>query len=180
MVGLFQIKDILIKSGVYLELIEFYLLLLPVLFTVYHHQVIAKADFTQIRKNQQDLVNKNKIQNREEVTLGDEQRKSLTIRVKETDTKLDLIKPFENAYINNSKDMANVRLSFLKSVYGNKYVAILGALGQPGNTVKILTDKGSQLGVYKVLDSITGEVLKSIKNVKGNTIYDLYLFDKKV
>jgi hypothetical protein len=76
--------------------------------------------------------------------------------------------------------MANVRLSFLKSVYGNKYVAILGALGQPGNTVKILTDKGSQLGVYKVLDSITGEVLKSIKNVKGNTVYDLYLFDKKV
>ena len=128
--------------------------------------IIAKADFTQIRKNQQDLVNKNKIQNREEVTLGDEQRKSLTIRVKETDTKLDLIKPFENDYINNSKDMANVRLSFLKSVYGNKYVAILGALGQPGNTVKILTDKGSQLGVYKVLDSITGEVLKSIKKVK--------------
>jgi hypothetical protein len=76
--------------------------------------------------------------------------------------------------------LANVRLSFLKSVYGNKYVAILGALGQPGNTVKILTDKGSQLGVYKVLDSITGEVLKSIKNVKGNTVYDLYLFDKKV
>lgn len=142
--------------------------------------IIVKADFAQIRKNQQDLVNKNKIQNREEVTLGDEQRKFITIRVKETDTKLDLIKPFENAYINNSKDMANVRLSFLKSVYGNKYVAILGALGQPGNTVKILTDKGSQLGVYKVLDSITGEVLKSIKNVKGNTIYDLYLFDKKV
>jgi hypothetical protein len=31
-----------------------------------------------------------------------------------------------------------------------------------------------------VLDSITGQVLKSIKNVKGNTIYDLYLFDKKI
>jgi hypothetical protein len=54
--------------------------------------IIVKADFAQIRKNQQDLVNKNKIQNREEVTLGDEQRKFITIRVKETDTKLDLIK----------------------------------------------------------------------------------------
>jgi hypothetical protein len=53
-------------------------------------------------------------------------------------------------------------------------------MGQPGNTVKVLTDKGTNLGVYKVLDSITGEVLKSIKKVKGNTIYDLYLFDKKV
>ena len=71
-------------------------------------------------------------------------------------------------------------ISFLKSIYGNKFVAILGAMGQPGNTVKILTDKGTQLGVYKVLDSITGQVLKSIKNVKGNAVYDLYLFDKKL
>jgi hypothetical protein len=68
----------------------------------------------------------------------------------------------------------------LKSIYGNKYVAVLGALGQPGNTVKILTDRGTNLGVYKVLDSITGNVLKSIKNVKGNSKYVLYLFDKKV
>ena len=71
-------------------------------------------------------------------------------------------------------------MSFLKSVYGNKYVAVLGALGQPGNTVKIMTDKGINLGVYKVLDSITGDVLKSIKRVKGNSIYDLFLFDKKL
>jgi len=76
--------------------------------------------------------------------------------------------------------MANVRISFLKSIYGNKYVAVLGALGQPGNTVKILNDKGVNLGVYKVLDSTTGQVLKNIKKVKGNAIYDLYLFDKKV
>ena len=71
-------------------------------------------------------------------------------------------------------------MSFLKSVYGNKYIAVMGALGQPGNTVKVNTDKGTQLGVFKVIDSITGQVLKSIKNVKGNSVYDLYLFDKKV
>lgn len=142
--------------------------------------IIARADFNEIRKNQQNLVKQNKIQDREEVTLGDEQRKFATIRIKKTDTQLDLTNPFENAYINNSKDMANVRISFLKSIYGNKYAAVLGALGQPGNTVKILDEKGINLGVYKVLDSITGQVLKNIKKVKGNTIYDLYLFDKKV
>jgi hypothetical protein len=76
--------------------------------------------------------------------------------------------------------MATVRLSFLKSIYGNKFIAVLGALGQPGNTVKVKTDKGEDLGNFKVLDSITGQVLKSIKNVKGNSIYDLYIFDKKV
>ncbi len=141
---------------------------------------IARADFNEIRRNQQNLVQQNKIQNREEVTIGDEQRKFVSIRVKETETQIDLLKPMENAYINNVKDTAGLRISFLKSIYGNKYIAVLGALGQPGNTVKILTEKGINLGVYKVLDSVTGQVLKSIKNVKGNSVYDLYLFDKKI
>ena len=142
--------------------------------------MIAKADFNEIRRNQQSLVNQNKIQSREEVTIGDEERKFATIKVKDTESQLDLNDVMENAYINNIKDTANLRISFLKSIYGNKYVAVLGALGQPGNTVKVLTDKGTQLGVYKVLDSVTGDVLKSIKRVKGNVLYDLYIFDKKV
>jgi DNA topoisomerase-1 len=36
------------------------------------------------------------------------------------------------------------------------------------------------LGVYKVLDSTTGQILKSITKVKGNSLYDLYIFDKKI
>lgn len=142
--------------------------------------IVARADFNEIRRNQQSLVNQNKIQSREEITIGDEERKFATIRVKETESQIDLNEPMENAYINNIKDTANLRVSFLKSIYGNKYIAVLGALGQPGNTVKVLTDKGTQLGVYKVLDSVTGDVLKSIKKVKGNAIYDLYVFEKKV
>lgn len=141
--------------------------------------IIARADFNEIRRNQQNLVNQNKIQNREEVTLGDD-RKFATIVVKDTESQLDLTKAMENSYINNIKDTSTLRISFLKSVYGSKYVAVLGALGQPGNTVKVQSDKGVQIGVFKVLDSVTGQVLKSIKNVKGNTLYDLYLFDKKI
>jgi hypothetical protein len=142
--------------------------------------IIAKADFNEIRRNQQALVNQNKIQNREEVTLGDEVRKSVTIRAKNTESVLDLNSPLNNAYVNNIKDIATTKISFLKSIYGNKYIAVLGALGQPGNTVKVLDDKGINIGVYKVLDSTTGQVLKNIKKVKGNTIYDLYIFDKKI
>lgn len=141
--------------------------------------IIARADFNEIRRNQQNLVNQNKIQNREEVTIGEE-RKFVSIRVKRTNTELDLLKPMENSYISSTKDQSTMRISFLKSIYGANYIAILGALGQPGNTVKVLQDDGTQLGVYKVLDSITGDVLKSIKNVKGNTVYNLYLFDKKL
>ena len=89
-------------------------------------------------------------------------------------------KPFENAYVNNLKDIANLRISFLKSIYGNKYVAVLGALGQPGNTVKILDEKNSNLGVFKVLDSITGDVLKKITRFKGNSLFDVYIFENKI
>ena len=143
--------------------------------------IVVRADFNEIRRNQQALVNQNKIQNREEVTIGEKDKTFASIQVKETEqSKLDLMKPFENAYVNSNKDMAGLRLSFLKSVYGNKYIAILGALGQPGNTVRVLTDKQNNLGIFKVLDSITGEVLKSIKNVKGNREFELYLFDKKL
>jgi hypothetical protein len=142
--------------------------------------IIARADFNEIRRNQQNLVNQNKIQNREEVTMSTPERTFASIVVKETETQLDLTKPLENTYINNTKDQSTLRLSFLKSIYGNKFIAVLGAMGQPGNTVKVKTDKGQDLGNFKVLDSITGQVLKSIKNVKGNTIYDLYLYDKKL
>lgn len=142
--------------------------------------IIARADFNEIRRNQQNLVNQNQIQNREEITLGDEERKSVTIRAKNSESVLDLNKPLENAYVNNIKDVSTAKVSFLKSIYGNKYIAVLGALGQPGGTVKVLDDKGINIGVYKVLDSTTGQVLKSIKKVKGNALYDLYLFDKKI
>ena len=142
--------------------------------------IIVKADFSEIRRNQQNLVNQNKIQAREEIEMGTPDKKFSSIIVKDTETQLDLKTPMENTYVSGEKDINLVRMSFLKSVYGNKYIAVMGALGQPGNTVKVNTDKGTQLGVFKVIDSITGQVLKSIKNVKGNSVYDLYLFDKKV
>ena len=142
--------------------------------------IIAKADFNEIRKNQQALLKAQEIQNREDITLEEDTRKFVTVRVKTTNTQIDMNKPFENAYVNNMKDIANLRISFLKSIYGNKYVAILGALGQPGNTVKILDEKGTNLGVFKVLDSITGDVLKKIKSFKGNSLFDVYIFETKI
>ena len=142
--------------------------------------IIAKADFNQIRRNQQSLVKQNKIQDRDEITIGDQNRKFATIKVKDTNTKLDLSKPLDNPYLNRDKNLESFRISFCRSIYGTKYVAILGALGQSGNTVKILDEKGSNIGVFKVLDSATGSVIKNIKSVKGNKVYDLYLFEEKI
>lgn len=142
--------------------------------------IIAKADFNEIRKNQQTLVKSQQIQNKEDVTLSEEGLKFASVKVKTTETTLDMSAPLENAYINNLKDVRNVRVAFLKSIYGNKWVAILGAIGETGNTVKIVDENNKNLGVYKVLDSISGEMLKRIKRVKGNQIFDLYVFDKKI
>ena len=142
--------------------------------------IIASADFNAIRRNQQALVKKNHLQNRDEVSLGTDDRKFATIRITQTDSKLDLKAADENPDINNLKSVDNVRISFLKSIYGSQYIAVLGAIGRPGNTIKVLTDAGDNLGIYKVLDSTTGAVLKNVKNVKGNNIYDLYVFDKKL
>lgn len=142
--------------------------------------LIARADFNEIRKNQQMLLKAQEIQNREDIELQEEERKFVTIRAKNTNTKLDLNNVLDNPYVNNMKDIANIRISFLKSIFGNKYIAVLGALGQPGNTVKVLDEKGANLGVFKVLDSTSGSTLKRIKRVKGNNIFDVYIFDKKI
>ena len=143
--------------------------------------IIARADFNEIRRNQQSLVKAQEIQNKEDITLAEPDKKGIvTIKVKDTSTKLDLNNPLDNSYMNNMKDIANIRISFLKSIYGNKYISVVGALGEPGNTVKVITDKGINLGAYKVLDSIAGETLKKIKGVKGNSIFDVYLFDSKI
>lgn len=141
--------------------------------------IIARADFNEIRKNQQGLIKSQEIQNKEDITLGDEARRFVTVKVKSTNTNLDLNNVLDNPYVNNMKDIANVRISFLKSLFGNKYIAILGALGQPGNTVKVLNEKGS-MGVFKVLDSVAGSTLKRIKRVKGNNIFEVYIFDTKI
>jgi hypothetical protein len=141
--------------------------------------IIARADFNEIRKNQQSLLKSQEIQNKDDISL-DNDRNFVTIKVKNTSTNMDLMNPLDNSYVNNMKDIANVRITFLKSIYGSSYYAILGALGQPGNTVKIIDDKNRNMGVFKVLDSISGETIKRIKKVKGNTLFDVLIFDKKL
>lgn len=141
--------------------------------------IIAAADFKSIRKNQESLLKKQVIQDREEITIDKKESKFSIIKVTDTESELDLNAPFENEYMSDIKDVDNIRLTFLKSQFGNKYIAVLGAVGKPNNLVKVMV-KNRTVGVYKVMDSIGGDVLKKIKRIKGNTIYDLYIFDKKV
>ena len=144
--------------------------------------ILAKAYFNEIRANQQTLLKTKEIQNRKDIEIGGEEGKAEfnTIKIKTSGTQLDLMNPYDNPYIKDQKNAVNLRLTFLKTIYGDKYIAVMDALGETGNTVKVIDGKGKSLGIYKVLDSIGGDVLKNIKKVKGNTIFDLYFFDEKV
>lgn len=144
--------------------------------------IISSADFNVIRKNQQELLKTKEIQNREDIEIGGKEDKIEfnTVRVKTSGTQIDLDNPYDNPYIKDQENAENLRLTFLKTIYGDKYICVMDALGKPGNHVKVLDGKNKSLGVYKVLDCIDGKTLKKIKKVKGNTIFDLHFFDKKV
>ena len=146
--------------------------------------IIAHADFREIRKNQEALLRQQKIQDREEVSISRDKEKIGLIKVEATDTKIDLKDITDNPLVSKIDDFDNLRITFLKSAFGNKYIAVMGALGKPGNVVKVNSKKAGKggnyfpqkLGSFKVLTSGIGRELKKIKNVKGNTIYDLYVF----
>ena len=81
--------------------------------------IIARADFGEIRRNQQSLVKKDEIENKDDITLENDKEndnKEVKIKVKSTDTKLDLNNALENQYINNIKDIKNLRVSMVINI----------------------------------------------------------------
>ena len=142
--------------------------------------IIAKADFNEIRKNQEKLIKDHQIQKRGDVSLEQEDTKIATIIIENTDTQVNIEDFMDNPIVQQVEDLDNLRVSFLQSAYGNSYICVLGAIGRPGNLVKVREKEGNKLlGNYKVLDSAIGRDLKNVKNVKGNKIFDLYTFVEK-
>lgn len=151
--------------------------------------IIAAADFSVIRRNQEELVRKMKIDDSDNVNVTTQSKNKNTtgntkIVVNDTDTKIDILNIMDNAYISKIKDLDNLRITFLKSVYKDTKICILGALGEKDKLVDIRIGgtgtSSKKLGTFKVLDSISGKMFKKIKKVKGDSVYDLYIFDKKI
>jgi hypothetical protein len=142
---------------------------------------IARADFATIRRNQEALIKAGKIEKEEEVKVQSQvQGGTAKISIKNTGTILNLKDPWSNEYLKDSKKIPNnVKITILKTIFSNNYIAVLGALGEESKTVKIYEEK-KLLGSYKTIKSFTGDLLKNINNIKGQTEFDLYTFQKKL
>lgn len=140
--------------------------------------IITRADFGVIRRNQNILLKKQQIQDKSDLTIPE---KGLSnIEIVDTRTKFDLKNPFGNTYLGfKASDFAIITI--FKSIFKDDYIAVLGMAAEaPGTTVKIF-EKGRILGTYKTIDTVSGKQLKmgKIKNVKGKSEFNLYLFKSK-
>lgn len=141
-------------------------------------KTIVKADFNQIRKNQEALIRAGKIEKEENIKITPQNSITTSIEVKNTGTLLDLKTPWDNELLkplrNNSK---TIRITILKTIFTNDYIAVIGALGEKNKTVKVFEDK-KLLSNYKVIEAFTGD--KMIRSVNGKSEFDLYTFVKKL
>jgi hypothetical protein len=142
---------------------------------------IARADFATIRRNQEALIKSGKIEKQEEVKVQSQvQGGTAKISIKNTGIVLNLKDPWSNEYLKDSKKVPdNIKITILKTIFANEYIAVLGALGEAGKTVKVYEEK-KLLGSYKTVESFTGKELKNKTNVNNISEFNLYTFQKKL
>ncbi len=142
-------------------------------------RTIIRADFNRIRMNQNKLLQAGKIQDEEETTLGSKSSSAVPkIEITNTNTQIDLKLPWENE-IMDQKQASNTKVSILRSIFGREYIAIVGALGTVGKTVKVY-ENNNLIGNFKTVKSFIGTDFKKNRSIESQNIFDLYVFNKKL
>lgn len=142
--------------------------------------IIVAADFNRLRRNQKKLIDAQKIQNRDDANVS---KVGLTkLQLTDTNTTLDVKDPFANKYL-NVKELDFLTVTFMKSIFGEDQIAVLGLTSdKPNLTVKAFDDKKKAIGTYKTVSTFSGKQLKMFKakNVKGQQEFELFIFNKKI
>jgi len=141
------------------------------------------ADFNVIRRNQFKLVQQGLIEDEEETDI--KKPGTVSIEVKDTETMINLEDIWESDFFNKNNQQ-HLKITFVKSIVGAEYMAILGVLGTKGNTVKIY-DERKLLGSYKSVLSVPDKSssmnfmnqMRKHKTVDNQTEFPLYTFIKK-
>jgi len=142
-------------------------------------RTIQRADFNTIRRNQNRLIQANKIESEKVTTIGEKGQAIVNkIEIKNTGTQLDLRNIYDNELIDR-KNIKEVKISFMKTVFNNEWLVIIGAIGAEAKSVKVFEEK-KLLGTYKTVKAVRGKELLKTKNVKGQQEFDVYSFIKKL
>jgi len=152
-------------------------------------RILAKADFNEIRRNQNTLLKGGQIQAEEETTISTPTGGVTSIELSNSNSQIDLKLPFKNLLI-NKKNLDQVRFlkdssvqamkfSVMRSMFGNKYLVIVGAIGTINRQVKVYDGK-NLLGNYRCIKSFLGSELDKNKIVDNKNIFDLYVFNRKL
>ena len=155
--------------------------------------IVASADFAQIRSNQQALVKAMKVQGDGETNLTPDENHVASIDIESTGEELDLGNPWESTSVLKQEDAETVRVTFLKSQFGNDRVALLGVMGKDDTQkdaeetrdkderIIKMYEKGNLKGSYQVLDACMATELGAGKfaRVDGKDKFSLYVYRGK-
>ena len=151
--------------------------------------ILAKADFNEIRRNQNTLLKGGQIQAEEETTISTPTGGVTSIELSNSNSQIDLKLPYKNLLINKknldqvrfAKDPStqSMKFSVMRSMFGNKYLVIVGAIGTINRQVKVFDGK-TLLGNYRCIKSFLGSELDKNKIIDNQNIFDLYVFNRKL
>jgi hypothetical protein len=137
------------------------------------HKILAKADFTDIRNLQQELLNKNQIDTQERTILT----RVNDIEVKDLNWNLKLFNPFENNVI-PKKDARNIRVTFAKPLLGTGLpIAIIGISVNTNTSFNLKID-GKVVGRYKSLKWKMANNIQNDRTMGEMQEFKAYMFLK--
>lgn len=135
-------------------------------------RILGMADFVQIRNNQQTLLDKDKVDQAQNVVIS----KINKIVAKDMNYMLKTFDPYKDNVINKT-DASAIRITFAKPVTGNNLpVAILGKSVEPNNNFKLYDDSNNLIGTYRSIKYTTVDKLKDNETIDGKTEFKLFLF----
>ena len=144
-------------------------------------RTLARADFNTIRRNQDALIKKGKLEKETEVNLAQKTMGPVKIMIQDTNTLIDFMNPWNNELMAKAKkNLKNIKISILKPIFSNDYIAVVDALGEKGKTVKVFDEKKKLVGSYKTIISYTGEDMQKNRKVNGINEFPLYQFIKRL
>jgi hypothetical protein len=145
---------------------------------VMSERTIQRADFNEIRRNQNRLIQSGVIEAEEEAQINTKLTIA-SINVEKSDVELDLKNPWKNNVLSDQqKNPSIVKVSILKSIMGDNYIAIIGAIGTLNRSVKVY-DNNVLIGTFKCLDAFTGDQFNKHRMVRNKSQFPIYLFKGK-